>query len=90
MPSPTIYSLAPPILSHPVRRLLESGETIQINSLIAISKGILANVFLVSRIGGFIASVCGSRYTIGQPVAVLRSWLSDFGVPILAKEVPHA
>ncbi len=77
MPSPPIYTLAPLRLNHPLRRYLESGHTIHTNSLIAISKSILAIVFFSPQRGSFVASVCVPRYTIvGHPVAVFRSWLA--------------
>jgi hypothetical protein len=77
MPSPPIYTLVPPIHNHVLHRLFESEHTMYAHPLIAISRNILAIVFLSPRPGSFIASVRGSRYTIvGHPVAVFRSRLA--------------
>lgn len=92
MPSPPIYTPALTMPNHSVHHLLELHHTIHIHFLIAISKSILAIVFLHPSTGGFRFSAGHSRYTIvSQPVAVSRFWLADsFGVSVPQKEVAYA
>ena len=77
MPSPPIYTLAPPLHSYPICHSLESGHTLHTHPLIAISKSMLAIAFPNPPAGAFCFSAGGSRCTtVGQPVTAFRSWLA--------------